>query len=575
MLLSTTLLAWALQAPATPDAALAALDHAALTASMNELATGHPGLVQRVVLGTSREGREIGALRIALGDPAGRPAVLVVANIDGPQTFSSALALEHARRLCSDGAVRELLEDTTFWIVPRANPDGAEARFQAPLMERRNTGFGVDDDRDARNGEDAPADVDGDGVIAWMRWRDPEGTLVPDPADERALDEADRLRGETGGWRVAREAFDADGDGEVGEDAPRDADVNRNFPAFFEEHTARAGRFPTDEPEARALCDFVLQHPEIALVLCYGELSNLAAEPKSVADDAPDTKRIPPRGLLESDAKLVKALGEKYRELVSEPALDAGLGDDGTFQAWAYDHRGLFVLAARPWALPLDAEPPKADAEPGDAAEDAAQAGTADEDADDGKGERKAPERRVSDEAKRLRWIDAHDQGERFLAWKAFEHPTLGAVEIGGFAPYADVDPPAQDAARIADEHHAFLLAVAANVPRLEFESVTAREEGSGLLRVKAVLRNTGFLPYATRAALRSRTIRPARVELALPTGARRLGGPELVLVDELAGSGGRREFEWLVLGAAASDVRVSFESDHAGHAEAVPELAR
>ena len=35
-------------------------------------------------------------------------------------------------------------------MIPRANPDAAEARFRTPLFEAHATGAGVDDDRDGR-----------------------------------------------------------------------------------------------------------------------------------------------------------------------------------------------------------------------------------------------------------------------------------------------------------------------------------------------------------------------------------------------------------------------------------------
>ena len=56
----------------------------------------------------------------------------------------------------------------------------------------------------------------------------------------------------------------------VAEDPPADTWLNSNFPYGWKEHDAHAGLFATDEPGARALCDFVLEHRDIAAVVTLG-----------------------------------------------------------------------------------------------------------------------------------------------------------------------------------------------------------------------------------------------------------------------------------------------------------------
>jgi hypothetical protein len=158
------------------------LDQRDLQIAMSRLATEHQNLVTVIPVGESRKGRRIEALRVAAGELApGRPAILVVANVDGPLVWTSSLALDHVRELTrrygSDARVKSLLDSTTLYVIPRVDVDAAEARFAVPLFEETASGPGVDDDRDGRMGEDPPADVDGDGVVAWMR--------VPDPTKSR------------------------------------------------------------------------------------------------------------------------------------------------------------------------------------------------------------------------------------------------------------------------------------------------------------------------------------------------------------------------------------------------------
>jgi len=68
------------------------------------------------------------------------------------------------------------------------------------------------------------------------------------------------------------------------------------------------------------------------------------AEIKGVGDDAPSVKRIPPAGVLESDAKLLGELGKRYRKITANEAEAEG-GGAGSFSRWRYGVRGLGTLA--------------------------------------------------------------------------------------------------------------------------------------------------------------------------------------------------------------------------------------
>src|SRR5688572_9059643 len=153
------------------------LDNAGLHARLEAIAKAHPECAALLPIGYSRSRSVIDVLRLSDGEPPkGRPAILLVANIDGPQAFSSAVALSHAENLAerfaeNEPRIREFLSSTTLYVLPRANPDAAAGRFAKPMVELEASGWGVDNDRDRRQGEDPPSDVDGDGVIAWMRWK--------------------------------------------------------------------------------------------------------------------------------------------------------------------------------------------------------------------------------------------------------------------------------------------------------------------------------------------------------------------------------------------------------------------
>ena len=550
--------------------------HAELLDAVTAIARDNPSFAKVLPVGTSRGGREIQALRVSSGDPKpGTPAILVVANIDGPQVYTSALALYEAAELAkrataNDAAVQSLLATTTFFFVPRANPDAAEARFETPRFERVASGTGIDDDRDGRAGEDPPSDIDGDGAINWIRDEDPEGEWIADPLEPRALVKADKAKGETGKWKLWREGRDLDRDEKVAEDAPLDAQVNRNFAHDWKQFEGPSGTFPMDEPEARALTEFVLLHPEIALVVTYGELDNLVDKPKSVAADAPRQQLIPASGVLQPDADLLAEIGKRYAELTGNKTKGAGV-ESGSFQAWAYFHRGLWSLAIHPWDVPLDVAEKKAEGEKkeDEPAEEKKDEAAKDEKKADKKDEKK-DKREPSDDAKRLRWIDQENEGARYVAWREFEHPELGKVEIGGFAPFARTEPPAAKSREIAAKQLEFLMTLPNDLARVSIEECTARKLGDDLWEIKAAIVNRSRLPLQSASALRTNTIRPARVTVEpFPLFA----GERQTLIEDLSGSGGRRELRWLMkAGGLPRAEIVKAVTEHAGTARRAPE---
>jgi len=545
-------------------------DHAELNAAILAIAGAHPDRAQTFAIGSSRAGREVLGLRLSganSGAPA-RPGILLVAGLDGARAYTSSMALDHAMRLAneygSDDAITALLDTTTVYVLPRLDADACEARFTAPLAEVSATGRGVDNDRDSRSGEDPPADVNGDGFISSMRVVDPEGEWLADPTDPRAMREAKGDEGERGHWKVYTEGHDADGDERVAEDAPLDAVLNRNFPRGWEEHAPDAGIYPTHEPQVRSMAEFLLDHTDIALVMTYGDEGNLVEDPESQGDDGPSQRGSFETGVFESDLPVYAEIGSRYSKLTGNET--KGLGEQGgSFQGFAYHHRGLFCLDIDPWSVPLDAELEAGDEEESD--ETAAEHENIDEEEQE-----EAPE--AGDDAKRLVWFDLNGQADAYIPWTAFDHPQLGAVEIGGFRPYALVEPPAAILAEITAKHFEFLLTLGAYLPRLELTEVEGKSLGSGLYEINAVLENNALLPQPSHAGVRSRTVRPARVRLSLPQGAELLGGRAEELVMNLDAVNGRHELKWLVGGIDdPGAIRVMVETNNAGQVSASVEV--
>ena len=251
------------------------------TAIVQGLAKSAPGLVKLTSLGKTYEKRDLWVLEIA--NPSGapvaeRPGLLIAANFAGDSVFGSELALAVADYLVKNAAkpeVKACLDNAVVYIVPRMNPDGAEAMWAGLKWDRRTNAVPFDDDNDGRTDEDGPEDLNGDGLITVMRVPAPGGAYMVDPDDPRLLKKADPKLGEKGVYNIYLEGKDNDGDGFINEDPPGGVNLNRNFMHEYPYYKAEAGRFMVSETETRVLLAWMVQHRNVAAILTFGENDNL------------------------------------------------------------------------------------------------------------------------------------------------------------------------------------------------------------------------------------------------------------------------------------------------------------
>jgi hypothetical protein len=164
-------------------------------------------------------------------------------------------------------------------------------------------------------------------------------------------------------------------------------------------------------------------------------------------------------------------------------------------------------------------------------------------------------------------WVDATGHTDRFVPWESFAHPTLGDVMVGGWAPYALTEPPAEAREAIATAASAFVLGLGEPLATGEINSFTATKLSRSLWRVEASVENNSLLPLITKAGARARTTRPARLELDLPDKATIVAGQPKHLIRNLDGSGGRAEFTWLIDMSNPAQLGLTVSTDHAGTA--------
>lgn len=547
---------------------------------LRALAAEHPGRARLEQVGRSLAGREILALRLgpAEGEP---PALLVVGGLDGRRLGDSQALLLLAERLLSEAepAAAATFAEASLTLVPLANPDGAAALLgqDGPGREQAGNGRPEDADRDGRVDEDGPDDLDGDGLITWLRVPDPEGEWVVDDHDPRALRKARRERGERGTHRLLPEGRDDDRDGSDSEDGRDGVQPDRNFMHGWKEHDPAGGQAPLSEPESLALCDFVLARPRIFAVLVIGAQDTLVELPKAEAK-VPDNWEAPLPSLIDDDLAALKEVQRRLRALPGgkdHKVKGEGL-TGGSFLAWTYHQAGRLPLALRLWEPPAELPKPEADAEQGAPAGEgegaAPSAPTApgagapaekprDKGDDADKDDEPGSDASSPVPAAVLAWLDKeHPAG--FRAWTAFTHPELGEVEIGGLLPGTlHVTPPEVVAAKVP-LLSGLVLAVLDARPQLRFEDVRAERGADGLYTLQAALVDVGALPALTALAASAQTTRPVVVRLGLPEGGARLAGPLAMRTGRLTGGGGRQEFRWVVAAGPGDVVRLTADAD-------------
>ncbi len=261
-------------------------NYAELTAMVQGLAKANPQIVKLDSLGKTLEKRDLWVIQIA--NPAGTPvadrsALLIAANFEADHLVGSELAVFIAdylvKNYASNPAVKQRLDTSVVYIMPRINPDGAEFMWAPVKGARRTNVRPYDDDNDGRVDEDGPVDLNKDGFLTVMRVKDPSGPYLIDPEEPRLMKRADPRKGEKGEYALYWEGFDQDKDGFIAEDGPGGVNINRNFMHEYPYFKKDAGRYMVSEPETRAVMEFMIVHRNVAAILTFGESDNLIVAP--------------------------------------------------------------------------------------------------------------------------------------------------------------------------------------------------------------------------------------------------------------------------------------------------------
>ncbi|MFM7259793.1 MAG: M14 family zinc carboxypeptidase [bacterium] len=444
-----------------------------------------------------------------------RPALLLVGGLDAEQLASPSCVVESVAAVLRDKPA--VLDGVRIYAIPLANPD-ARAVALATKSPRATNARKIDHDRDGLIDDDAPTDLNGDGVITSMRSVAPPGkaaTHLCDAADTRIVRGANRDKGERATHVLSVEGVDADGDSTIGED-PRDGvDLDRNFPHRYPEFSADAGAFQLSEPESMAIATFVREHPEILSAVVFGRHDTLVNFPDTKDNDSTGKT---PMVYHPDDHALYREIAKLWKETTKiERSANHDLA--GSLVLWLANHRGIAAVAANGWTRPDAPKLPEGTPEP--------------------------PE---TGDAEQAAWLAVSDRlygGAGFRPWTTFPHPTLGDVEIGGFAPFFRESPNAEQAATLAKASSAFVTALADRQPKLEVSDPRCTVLADGLVRVELRITNTGSVPTATAMSTVTDVAPPIIVRLPLAPSSVLAGRP-IEKIERIA-PGESREFTWLL----------------------------
>ncbi len=506
------------------------LRYGELTERLHELAGEYPALCEVSSIGESYEGREIwvaGITNSATGPAKDKPAFWVDGNTHAGEVTGSMAALYLIETLLesygSDERITRLLDQQTFYILPRLSPDGAERYLTTPYTLRATLRPWPEPEEEPGL---HPEDLDGDGHIVQMRSKDPNGEWRVSDKDPRLMvpRRPDEAEPDATYYRLYREGTFKDYDG-FGRRIARPLyglDMNRQYPYEWREEATEkgAGPYPLSEPEARAQVDFLLAHENIFSVHTYHTFCGAILRPYS---NKPDSEMNP------QDLAVYRELGDRGTEITGYPNIsvyhdftyEPGKHITGAFDDWAYSYYGVYAFTIEFWSA----------------------ARSAGVEVDDFIEFFRSP----SEEAQLalLAWNDKELDGEGFSRWTTFDHPQLGDVEIGGWkTKFTMQNPPPHLLEAECEKLASFALAHAAAAPLLKAD-LEVEEISPGLQQVELVVENTGYLPTnVSRVAVEKELVKPVEVELTLPQDADLVSGERLTKIGHLAGrsalSGGR-----------------------------------
>ena len=468
-----------------------------VNASLQAWGLEFPRLTEVYSIGNTIEGSPLMVIEITnedTGPASDKPGYYYDGGIHSGELTGGEVALHFAWYLLSnygnDERVTRLLDTRAIYIRPKFNPDGADLALTS-AQTLRSTPRPYDQDFDGLLDEDPPNDLDSDAHITQMRAPDPDGSWYISPEDPRLMVRRPGAGGRGGRgaqappppegtqfYSVMSEGIDDDNDGRMNEDGVGGIDMNRNFPRNWgmEFEQGGAGPYPLSEPETAATIAFMNSHRNITGIF-HGHTSGGFAYrlPSTIAWDTFPV----------SDQELILEQAAMYEETTEQPARASYTNPEvhrhGTLISWGYWDFGVVGFVPEFWGgMGIDYD-------------------------EDG----------TISQLERLRYHDEELENTYFTDWAPYDHPELGAVEIGGWhSKFVNQNPPTELLQRELELYVPWMLWLAEIAPQVEITDfgVVDVDGVENAFGVRVEVENVGYLPTnLTQRALDAEIAVPVR----------------------------------------------------------------
>jgi hypothetical protein len=467
-----------------------------LKADMERLEEAWPKFLKLESIGKSYDGHDLMLMTINnpdTGPEMSKAAMYIEANIHGNEIQGAEVALYTIWYLMENYGrieqITQLVDERVFYIVPTVNPDGRQYFMEGTGASARSAHVPVDNDGDGLFEEDPADDLNGNNVIEQIRKYVPgNGTHRISRRDPRIMEPVPP--GETGDYiLLGQEGIDNDGDGRLNEDAPGGYDPNRNWASDWQPDYIQGGSmdYPFQLPDARAINEFLMAHPNIAGVQSFHNSGGMilrgpGAEWQGTypADDIAVYDELGRNG---------ERMLPYYRYIVIWSGLytvHGGMTD------WTNDGLGIVSFANELWNGGQYFNSP------------------------DLKEQQEDPDSPISGQAANYFFDDFLEFGDEFMDWTEFDHPQFGMVELGGtFQKMRGRIPPRFMNEELAHRNMAFTLYQADQMPKMRLGETNVEpvggSSGSGekVFKVWIDIANPKVIPTITTRAAENNVVRP------------------------------------------------------------------
>jgi hypothetical protein len=423
----------------------------------------------------------------ATGPEAGKAAMYIEANIHGNEIQGGEVCLytiwylmENYGRIAD---ITRLVDERVFYIIPTVNPDGRQFFMEGPGGNARSGHVPVDDDNDGLFDEDPPEDINGNGIVEQIRMNVPgRGNYRISRTNPNILEPVPF--GETGDYvLLGSEGIDNDGDGMVNEDGPGSYDANRNWASDWQPGYVQNGAmdYPFQLPEARAVNDFLMAHPNVSGVQSYHNSGGMILR-------GPGAEAVGEYPM--SDVRFYDELGQNgerilpfYRYLVIWSGLYTV---HGGFIDWTNDGLGIPSFSNELWNGDQYFTSPEL------------------------KEQQANPQSPIAPNVSRYYFDRYLEFGDEYVEWKPFDHPQFGKVEMGGiWKKFQGRVPPRFMNEELCHRNMAFSLYQADEMPLIRMGEASVEKVGGDVYRVFVDITNPKVTPTIMARAAQNNVVRP------------------------------------------------------------------